>query len=166
MSINSTITTDGSVHATIAGFAGVMYLTDVDPPLEFATIDFPETSSDALVLVNVTQHIPVDNQTALTIFNTHLLTKDVVHVKISGPTTARVSGIARDYPVTFEKDVDIVGFNSFAGLAVVDPHITLVTKNNFNATATIPNPTIWNLDVVSLPNLSYPFKNANPVAKN
>lgn len=148
MAINASITSDGSVHATIAGFTGTMYLADADPPVEFASIDFPETTSDALVLVNVSQTIPVQHLAELTLFNSYLLNRDAVHIQIRGDTTARVSGIARDYPVVFDKTVEIVGFNSFAGLSVENANIALTPKDNFNATAVLPNPTIWTIDVV------------------
>jgi hypothetical protein len=149
MAINSTITTDGSAHATIAGFNGTMWLLDVDPPIAFANVLFPETPSDALVLVNISQPVAVDHLAELTTFNQYLLAKEVVHVRVEGSTTVRVSGIARDYPITFSKDIDFDGFNGFAGISVSNPHVSLVPLNNFNATATIPNPTIWTVEVVS-----------------
>lgn len=148
MAINSTITTDGSVHATIAAFAGTMWLLDHDPPLAFASIDFPETPSDALVLVNVSQAVDIDHMSELTIFNSYLLTNESVNVRVEGDTTVRVSGIARDYPITFSKDVEFAGFNSFNGISVTDPHVSLKNASNFNATTTIPNPTTWTVEVV------------------
>jgi hypothetical protein len=151
MSINSTITTDGSAKAVIAPFTGSMWLLDNDPPFVFAQVAFPETSSDPLVMVNISQTINVDSMPELTVFNQYLLSRDKVNVRVEGDTTLRVSGIAKDYPVTFSKDVEIVGFNSFAGISVTNAHVKLGTTNNFNATVTIPNPTIWTIDVVSNP---------------
>ncbi|KAI1856972.1 uncharacterized protein JN550_013538 [Neoarthrinium moseri] len=147
MAINSTITTDGSAHAKIAAFSGTMWLLDHDPPLAFATVDFPEVSSDALVTVNTSQHLPIEHMEELTLFNQYLLAKETVNVRVQGDTTIRVSGIARDYPITFSKDVEIVGFNNFAGMKVDNTSVSLSTTKNFNATATIPNPTIWTIDV-------------------
>jgi hypothetical protein len=149
MAINSTITTDGSTHATIAGFTASMWLEDYDPPFQFASIDFPATASDALVVVNVSQTVPVKYLTELTIFNTYLLGSPSVNVSIRGDTTVRVSGIARDYAVKFDKTVTISGFNSFDGLSVSNTTVALASTNNFNATAIIPNPSIWTIEAVS-----------------
>ncbi|KAH8675783.1 hypothetical protein BX600DRAFT_494225 [Xylariales sp. PMI_506] len=147
MAINSTISVDGSIKATIGAFNGTMILTDYDPNFKFATLQFPEVKSESLIMVNISQELPIEYMTELTIFNTYLLTRESVHVRIIGDTTVRVSGIARDYPVTFDKEIEFVGFNSFNGLAIENPHVQLTTRNNFNATAVIPNPTLWTIDV-------------------
>ncbi|ORY62172.1 uncharacterized protein BCR38DRAFT_347157 [Pseudomassariella vexata] len=147
MAINSTITTDGKVHATIAGFQSTMYLMDVDPPLAFATLDFPQTKSDALMVVNISQELTFDNLDAVKTFNAHLLSKEKINVKIEGDTNVRVSGIARNYPVSFSKNIEMVGFNNFAGVVVTNPHVNLNPVNNFNATANLPNPTIWTVEI-------------------
>jgi hypothetical protein len=109
MSIDSTIKSDGKVHANIAGFEGVMYLEDHLPPTPFAKINFPPTTSDALQTVNVTQFLPVDDVEALTRFNTWLLANETLRVTVLGDTTLRVRGIARDYGVTFKKTVTMPG---------------------------------------------------------
>lgn len=109
MSINSTIKSDGSVHAKIDGFQGVMYLEDYEPHTPFAKIDFPETTSDALQTVNVTQFVPIENVEALTRFNTWLLVNDSVRVTVEGDTHVHVRGIARSYKVTFKKTISIPG---------------------------------------------------------
>ncbi|KAI0136666.1 hypothetical protein BJ170DRAFT_677537 [Xylariales sp. AK1849] len=147
MAINSTISTDGKTHATIAAFNATYYLLDYDPVFEFATIEFPEVSAESLVVVNVSQHMPIEHMTELTIFNTYLLEKETVRIKIKGETTVRVSGIARDYPVTFDKDIEMVGFNSFNGLSIENPQVRLADTNNFNGTVHLPNPTIWTIEV-------------------
>ncbi|KAK9418198.1 hypothetical protein SUNI508_08392 [Seiridium unicorne] len=147
MAINSTITTDGSAHATIAAFNGTLWLLDYDPPFAFATVSFPETPSNALVLVNISQPVTIDHASELTIFNQYLLTRESVNVRVEGDTTVRVSGIARNYPITFSKDVEFTGFNSFNGISVTNPHVSLANASNFNATSTIPNPTTWTVEV-------------------
>ncbi|KAI0842849.1 hypothetical protein F5Y06DRAFT_74997 [Hypoxylon sp. FL0890] len=147
MAINSTITTDGSTHATIDGFEGTMYLADVDPPLAFAKINFPETTSDALQTVNVSQEIPVSDQDAFTTFNEHLMQQETVNVMVRGDTHIHVSGISRAYGVTFSKTVSLQGLNKFQGLNVTNPHVSIAQSNNFNATAHIPNPSVLTLDV-------------------
>ncbi|KAI0148128.1 hypothetical protein F4776DRAFT_300780 [Hypoxylon sp. NC0597] len=147
MAINSTITTDGSTHATIDGFEGTMYLADTDPPLAFAKINFPETTSDALQTVNVSQEIPISDQGAFTTFNEHLMQQETVNVAVKGDTHVHVSGISRAYGVTFSKTVPLRGLNSFQGLSVANPHVSTAQVNNFNATAHIPNPSVLALDV-------------------
>lgn len=139
MAINSTITTDGSVHATVEGFQGVMYLEDLQPHSPFAKINFPQTSSDAFQTVNVSQFLPIDDVKALTVFNTWLLANESLRVTVLGDTDVRVRGISRDYGVTFKKTVDMPGLNAFAGTVVNQTSISLDKENNFNATAYIPN---------------------------
>ncbi|KAI1412595.1 hypothetical protein F5Y13DRAFT_199829 [Hypoxylon sp. FL1857] len=147
MAINSTITTDGSTHATIDGFEGTMYLADLDPPLAFAKINFPETTSDAFQTVNVSQEIPISDQDAFTTFNEHLMQQETVKVMVKGDTHVHVRGISRAYSVTFSKTVPLQGLNKFQGLSVSNPHVSIAQTNNFNATAHIPNPSVLTLDV-------------------
>ncbi|KAI0385798.1 hypothetical protein F5Y04DRAFT_276321 [Hypomontagnella monticulosa] len=147
MAINSTITTDGSTHATIDGFEGTMYLADVNPPLAFAKINFPETNSDVLQTVNVSQEVPVSDLHAFTTFNEHLIQRESVNVQVKGNTHVHVSGISRAYSVTFDKTVSIKGLNGFKGLSVTNPHVRIATTNNFNATTHIPNPSVLTLDI-------------------
>ncbi|KAI1461894.1 hypothetical protein F4805DRAFT_186648 [Annulohypoxylon moriforme] len=147
MAINSTITTDGSTHATIDGFEGTMYLADINPPLAFAKINFPETTSDAHQIVNVSQEIPISDQDAFTTFNKHLLQQESVNVLVKGDTYVHVSGISRAYGVTFSKTVSLKGLDGFKGISVTNPHVSLAQSDNFNATAHIPNPSSLTLDV-------------------
>jgi hypothetical protein len=109
LGINSTIQTDGSVHARIEGFSGSMYLEDLQPHRPFATLMFPETTSDALQIVNVSQHIDVTDMAAFTTFNTWLQNNETLRVTVSGETFVHVSGISRGYPVTFTKTVTLNG---------------------------------------------------------
>jgi cytoskeletal protein RodZ len=143
MSINSTITTDGSVHATIDGFQGVMYLEDYEPHTPFATISFPQTTADALQTVNVSQVLPITDQVALTRFNTWLLANESLRVTVFGDTNVHVSGISRAYPITFKKTLTIPGLNKLAGTVVNETATSLLVMdalgNNFNGTAYIPN---------------------------
>ncbi|KAI1390275.1 uncharacterized protein F4822DRAFT_231237 [Hypoxylon trugodes] len=147
MAINSTITTDDSTHATIDGFEGTMYLADVNPPLAFAKIDFPQTTSHALQTVNISQQIPISDSNALTTFNEHLIRQESIYVMVQGDTHAHVRGISCAYPVTFRKTVPLKGLNSFKGLSVTNPHVNTGQFDNFNATAHIPNPSDLTLDI-------------------
>jgi hypothetical protein len=150
MAINSTIRADDSVHATIDAFEGTMYLADVDPPLAFAKINFPKTSSTAVQAVNVSQEIQIADVGAFTTFNKHLLAMESVKVQVKGDTHIHVNGISRAYSATFDKTVTLKGLNNFAGLAISDPQINLNPKNNFNGTVHIPNPSVLTLDIVSI----------------
>lgn len=109
MAINSTIRTDGSVHATIDGFRGSMYLEDRLPHTPFAEIDFPQTTSAALQTVNVSQFLEIKDVEALTIFNTWLLANESLRVTLVGDTHVHVRGISRAYPVTFKKTITLPG---------------------------------------------------------
>jgi len=142
MSINSTIKTDGSVHADIAAFDGIMYLEDHEPHTPFAKIQFPATTADALQTVNVTQFLHIEDVEALTVFNTWLLANETLRVTIEGDTHVRVKGIARDYPVTFKKTITMPGLQMLDGTEVIPDWISLTPDdkgNNFNATTLIPN---------------------------
>lgn len=150
MAINATISADDSTHATIRGFEGTMYLMDVDPPAAFAKLQFPEVRSAAQINVNISQKVAVEDLASLVTFNSHLVQRKTLRVKVEGDTKIRVSGIDRDYPVTFSKEVELNGFDGFNGLSVSDINIAVGAKtNNFNGTSHIPNPTIFTLEVVS-----------------
>lgn len=109
MAVNSTITTDGSVHADIEGFTGVMYLEDLEPHEPFASIDFPDTTSAKFTEVNVSQPVEVTNMEAFTTFNTWLLANETLKLTIEGDTKVRVKGISKSFGVTFKKTVDLKG---------------------------------------------------------
>ncbi|KAK4171621.1 hypothetical protein QBC36DRAFT_91341 [Triangularia setosa] len=139
MAINSTIKSDGKVHATIEPFLGVMYLEDLPDHTPFASINFPETTSEALQTVNVTQTLDIKNEDALTTFNTWLLANETLRVTVFGETGIRVKGIARRYPVTFKKTIEMPGLQMLKGTSVNETTINLDPENNFNGTTWIPN---------------------------
>ncbi|XXG93868.1 hypothetical protein Hte_000117 [Hypoxylon texense] len=147
MAINSTITTDGSTHATIDGFEGTMYLADVDPPLAFATIYFLEITSNALQTVNVSQEVPISDFDAFTTFNTHLIQRESVDVLARGHTHVHVRGLSRAYGVTFSNAVALRGLDGFRGISIANPHVSAAQTDNFNATAHIPNPSVLTLEI-------------------
>ncbi|KAK0656865.1 hypothetical protein B0T16DRAFT_318941 [Cercophora newfieldiana] len=150
MAINSTITTDGKVHANIDGFTGVMYLEDLEGHVPFASINFPPTTADALQTVNVSQKLEITNMEALTTFNTWLLTKDEVRITTYGETHVHVKGISRKYPVTFKKTITTPGLRGFDGTTVYDTSISLqpdARGNNFKGLTTIPNRSVFTLEI-------------------
>lgn len=141
MAIDSTIRSDGKVSAVIAPFVGVMYLEDIESHIPFAKIDFPETTSEAYQEVKVSQTLDVndENRDALTTFNTWLLANNTLKVTVHGETTIRVKGIARNYPVTFHKTLEMPGLRHLEGIVVNETNIALVAEDNFKGTAHIPN---------------------------
>ncbi|KAK8082341.1 hypothetical protein PG996_001122 [Apiospora saccharicola] len=150
MAINSTVLADNSVHATIRAFDGTMSLLpnkDGAAPVAFAKFQFPEIATSAAVVVNISQKVAVGDTNSLVAFNEALLSQESVHVRVEGDTHIRVSGIARDYPVTFRKDVELKAFNGFAGLSVSNISVTLASFNNFNGTTRIPNPTVFTFEL-------------------
>ena len=152
MSINSTITTDGSVHATIDAFDGVMYLEDVPAHTPFATVHFPQTESSALQVVNVTdQFAPITDMAAFTTFNTWLLDNDTLRVTVRGDTYVHISGLSRAVPVTFQKTIEMPGLAQFNGTTVSNPVINITgfpDGSNFKGTTTIPNRSLVTFEIV------------------
>jgi len=150
MAINSTVRTDGSVHATLDGFTGDMYLEDLLPHTPFAQINFPQSTSDALSVVNVSQIVPITNLAAFTNFNTWLLQNTTLRVTMNGNTNIHISGIAKAFPVSFVKTVEMPGLQNFAGTNVTESTISLELDkngNNFRGFATIPNRSIVTFDI-------------------
>ncbi|KAK3366858.1 hypothetical protein B0T24DRAFT_369576 [Lasiosphaeria ovina] len=140
IALNTTIRTDGSVHATIEAFLGDMYLEDKEPHVPFATLQFPETTADAFQTVNISQFLPIESLPALTDFNTWLLANESFRVTVKGDTYVRVKGIARRYPVTFKKTVTLAGLQTFKGTYVTDTKIALPSTGPvFTGIAHIPN---------------------------
>lgn len=108
MDIDSTIKTDGSVHANIDGFPGVMYLEDHPDQTPFARIDFPPTTAAKHQSVKVNQLIEIDAP-ALTIFNKWLVANESLRVTVLGETHVKVKGLTKSYPVTFKKTITMPG---------------------------------------------------------
>lgn len=131
MAVNSTITTDGSTHAEIDAFTGVMYLEDLEPHEAFASIDFPETTSAKLTTVNVSQTVEVTNMEAFITFNTWLLANESLRLTVEGDTKVHVKGISRGFGVTFKKTVDLKGMrpgHTDAGYQLLGNHADLFTR--------------------------------------
>ncbi|KAI1329142.1 hypothetical protein F5Y16DRAFT_366818 [Xylariaceae sp. FL0255] len=147
MSIQATIKADSSIKATVDGFNGTMWLADTNPPLAFASINFPQTDTSAVQQVNVTQDVQISDAAAFTTFNEYLLTNKSITVWVLGKTHVHVSGISHAYGVDFNKTVILTGLDGFAGLSVTNPKISLAETNNFNGTTNIPNPSILTLDI-------------------
>ena len=160
MSINSTIYADDSVHATISGFNGVMYLEDLPGQEPFAHFDFPETETASVITVNVTQDLNISNMDALITFNTWLLANETLRVTVEGRPTVRLRGLARNYEADFRKTVEFNGLNKFSGLEILNASISVLPDengDNFGGYVAIPNPSVFTLELVSEVKFSLPI---------
>jgi hypothetical protein len=149
MEINSTITTDGHLGATVKPFEGQMYLTDLEPKTPFAVVSFPQTSGDANQKVNVSQEMRITDMEAFTTFNTWFFVNETLRVTVEGDTDVRPDGLDRNYGVDFKKTVTIKGLNLFNGTEITDGKINLEqgADYNFVGTAEIPNQSVFTLDI-------------------
>jgi hypothetical protein len=109
MTIDSTIRTDGKIHAKIDGFTASMYLEDTDDKTPFTAIDFPPTTADKESKVQVSQHIDITNMDAFTKFNTWLLANETLRVTIVGETKVHVKGLSKGYKVNYKKTKELKG---------------------------------------------------------
>ncbi len=154
ISINSTITTDGSAHATIDAFDGVMYLKDLAPHTPFATVHFPASDASAAVqVVNISQVAAVSDAAAFATFSTWLLANDSLRLTVQGWTTVHVAGLAsRPYAVNFQKTIEMPGLARFNGTTVSNASIAVAgfgDGTNFRGTVTIPNRSLVSVEIVS-----------------
>ncbi|RDA95980.1 hypothetical protein CP533_5874 [Ophiocordyceps camponoti-saundersi (nom. inval.)] len=151
MEINSTITTDGSIHAHIDAFQGNLFLISDkgENTVPFATLDFPETSSDKLVLVNISQTVQIRDRVAFTEFNTLFYQRKSLRVRLSGKTRVQPSGLGKRFDVDFIKYLDFKGLDLFNGTKV-DGVVDVAAapgSPNFKGTADIPNSSDFTLEV-------------------
>ncbi|KAL4730063.1 hypothetical protein ACLX1H_002093 [Fusarium chlamydosporum] len=149
MKIDSSITTDGKIHASVDPFEAEMYLEDWPAHVPFATVDMPETNSNKHQVVNVTQDVKIADMEEFTRFNVWFHNNETLRVTVNGKTKVKPSGLPRKYDVTFKKTVELKGLNHFAGTEVTDGHIGFgdgKDEPNFNGTTVIPNASVFTLD--------------------
>ncbi|KAH7197368.1 uncharacterized protein B0J16DRAFT_17859 [Fusarium flagelliforme] len=149
MKIDSSITTDGKIHASVDPFEAEMYLEDWPAHVPFAIVNMPETNSNKHQVVNVTQNVKIADMEEFTRFNVWFHNNETLRVTVNGKTKVKPSGLPRKYDVTFKKTIELKGLNHFAGTKVTDGHIGLSSdKNipNFNGTTVIPNASVFTLD--------------------
>ncbi|TQV96828.1 hypothetical protein IF1G_04068 [Cordyceps javanica] len=154
MTINSTISTDGTVKANIDPFAGDMYLEDTDDKTPFAVINFPPTNANKHSNVNVDQHVEIHNMDAFNKFNAWFVNNETLKIGIKGKTKVQPNGLSKKYDVTFQKVLEVKGLNLFKGMKVVEPRVELTVDNgtdpnfrNFFAKVELPNPSHFSLDI-------------------
>lgn len=148
ISINSSVSSSDSIHATIDGFDAKMYLEDKHPHETFATLRMPETET-GISLVNVTQEITGAALQPFIDFNSWYLWNESFPVTVEGETHVNVKGL-RPTKVTFKKTITLKGINGFKGLEVTKAHVALQADengDNFHGFADIPNVSILTLEV-------------------
>lgn len=154
MEINSTIKTDGSIHANVDPFEGAMYLDALGESSTFSTVDFPKTNANKHQDIKVSQHIDIPNMDTFTTFNTWFVNNETLKITVDGHTKVKPSGLDRKSKVHFKKTVEVNGLNNLKGTTVPVKTAELsLTKdkdgNNFEGVAIIPNPSLFTLDIVS-----------------
>jgi len=152
MEVNSTITTDGKIHADVDAFTGTMYLEGIEPRLAFATLDFPATTAEKHQTVNVSQHVTIADMDAFTTFNVWFTNNETVQISVEGDTKVKPQGLDRKYDVKFRKTLDVSGLNLFKGTEVLvdDAKLSLTEDKagkNFYGKADIPNASHFTLDI-------------------
>lgn len=150
ISINSSVSSSNSIHATIDAFTAIMYLEDQLPHTPFATLQMPQTET-GLSIVNITQELSTVGETAQAYldYNAALLWNETVRMTVKGETYVHVKGL-KAAKVNFEKTVTLPGLNGFKGLHVTSAEIA--TKgdsrgDNFHGFVDIPNASILTLEI-------------------
>jgi hypothetical protein len=149
MKIDSSITTDGKIHASVDPFEAEMYLEDWPAHVPFATVNMPETNSNKQQVVNVSQSVKIADMKEFTRFNVWFHNNETLRVTVNGKTKVKPSGLSRKYGVTFKKTVELKGLNHFAGTEVTGGHIGFgdgTDEPNFNGTTVIPNASVFTLE--------------------
>jgi len=152
MEVNSTITTDGSIHADVDGFVGDMYLEDLEGHKPFASLEFPPTTAAKNQEVNVTQQVTITDMDAFRTFNIWFVNNETLKITIDGKTKVKPSGLDRKYDVDFKKTLEVKGLNLFKGTEVIEETAELSLDEddegkNFWGEANIPNPSHFTLDI-------------------
>jgi hypothetical protein len=152
MEVNSTIKTDGSIHADVDAFTGRMYLADYEPQVAFATLNFPQTTADKFQIVNISQEVTVADMDAFVRFNEWFVERETLRLTIEGDTKVKPAGLNRKYDVTFKKTLEFKGLNLLKGTEVIVDTAKLSldvddNNRNFYGEANIPNPSHFTLEV-------------------
>lgn len=109
LSINSSVSSSNSIHATIDAFTAVMYLEDQLPHTPFATLQMPQTET-GLSVVNITQEISTvgDAAQAFLDYNAALLWNETIRMTVQGETYVHVKGL-KATKVNFQKTITLPG---------------------------------------------------------
>ncbi|PHH68545.1 hypothetical protein CDD80_7438 [Ophiocordyceps camponoti-rufipedis] len=151
MEINSTMETDGSMHADIDAFKADLALTDVEDGTNpvFASLSFKQTPVEKLIKVNISEDAIITNRAGFTRFNTLMYQRESVHVIIRGETHIQPAGLNRKYSVKLFRNYVFTGLNRFKG-ATVDGLVDITAERgqpNFKGKAVIPNRSIFTMEI-------------------
>ncbi|KAF4581123.1 hypothetical protein GQ602_007260 [Ophiocordyceps camponoti-floridani] len=151
MDVNSTMETDGSMHADIDEFRADLVLTDVKDGLDpvFASLTFKKTPVEKLIKVNVSEEANITNRAGFTMFNTLMYQRESVRVIVRGETRIKPAGLNRKYSVKLFRNYVFKGLNRFQG-ATVDGLVDITALKgtpNFKGKAVIPNRSIFTLEI-------------------
>ncbi|PHH76509.1 hypothetical protein CDD82_3959 [Ophiocordyceps australis] len=149
MSINSTLRTNGGIHAKVDPFNGNLYF-DQGSDQAFATLRFPPTNNNKHQVVNISQDVQIMNMDALKMFNIALLQQETVQIRVEGKTKVKPAGIARKPSATFRKILTLKGLNRFQGIVTRDAKIDIAASKgspNFRAIVDIPNDSVFALEL-------------------
>lgn len=151
MEINSTISTDGTVKADIDPFIGNLTLRDIPDAKPFVQLNFPKTNANKFQTVNISQTVEISDMEAFAQFNKYFFQNETLRVAIDGKTKVQPAGLSKKYDVDFHKVVTFKGLNKLNGTTLTDMKIKIGTAEsgipNFNATATITNPSYYTIDL-------------------
>lgn len=157
MEINSTVKSDGKVKAKVSAFTGTMYLEDHPDRPAFATLEFPQTTSDKHQEVNISQAVTISDMEAFTIFNIWFTNNETLRIGVEGKTKVEPNGLARKYDVDFKKSMEIKGLHLFDGTVVPEGRLAIPPEDgkNFFGVAEIPNASHFTLDVGNVSFINY-----------
>jgi hypothetical protein len=151
MQINSTITTDGTVKADIDPFVGNLTLADVPDAKPFVQLNFPATTANKWQAVNISQTVQITDMDAFVQFNRAFFQNETLRVIIHGKTKVQPAALSKKYDVDFYKVATFKGLNKLNGTTLTDMKVKVGTGEdgipNFNATATITNPSYYTIDI-------------------
>ncbi|GAO14413.1 hypothetical protein UVI_02055360 [Ustilaginoidea virens] len=151
MQINSTIRTDGTVKADIDPFVGNLTLHDIPDARPFIQLSFPATNADKFQTVNISQEVTITDEAAFAEFNKYFFQNETLRVSISGKTKVQPAGLSKKYDVDFYKVITFNALNKLNDTSLSDMKIKIGVASdgipNFNATATIMNPSYYTLDI-------------------
>jgi len=151
MQINSTITTDGTVKADIDPFVGNLTLADVPDAKPFVQLNFPATTANKWQAVNISQTVQITDMDAFVQFNRAFFQNETLRVIIHGKTKVQPAALSKKYDVDFYKVATFKGLNKLNVTTLTDMKVKVGTGEdgipNFNATATITNPSYYTIDI-------------------
>jgi len=110
----------------------------------YAMMELPGTNSGTAVPVHINQTVEITNLEAFKEYNAALMKSEKITQSINGSTWLHEGSLPADY-VSYDKTVDLVGFNSLKGFNLTSFKVLLTPQpdgTNALGTVLIPNPTV------------------------